>query len=83
MVQTLTILIPDDMDIEDARAGCVEAIGWLAHDMATEDCDVFNAGWEVSGSEMEISIASKTSKGILQTYYNSETGCVSNTWYME
>lgn len=79
MPQTLTLLIPDDMDIDVAREGCVEAIGWAAHDAATEDLKVFNAGWGVSGDQREISIASKTSAGIVQTNYNSETGVVATT----
>jgi hypothetical protein len=74
--------IPDEMDDVLARASAVEAIGWELHNAELERMvvNVFNLGWGVSASELEISIASKTDQGVLTTNFDSERGHVSHTW---
>jgi hypothetical protein len=81
-MKMVVFYVPDHMDETDARATAVEAIGWALHDAELEAAkvQVFNAGWGVEASELEVSIASKTSDGILKTEYNSETGTVYHHW---
>lgn len=82
-MQTLIVKLPDDCDATEVAERLIETIGYVLHEQALakkEGAEFHNVGWGVSGDEHTISIASKTSHGILQTDYDSRTGEVSNTW---
>lgn len=82
MPQILTIQIPDDVEIDEIRSNVVEGIGFYLHELEAQRkvADFHNMGWGVAGSELAISIASKTSHGILTTNYDSETGHLEHRW---
>jgi len=81
-MQTLILQLPDDCDATDIAAALVETIAFRLHEAEAEarQAEFYNLGWGVDGSEIEISISSKTSRGILRTNYNSETGYCEHTW---
>ena len=84
-MRTYMFWFPDDMtdeELEIVVGNATEAIGYALHEKECEakGAEFYNEGWGVDASNTEISIASKTSKGILTTNYDSSTGKVEHDW---